>query len=616
MARVFSTNPQKNFFEDRDDRELRVQARLKAGVTLLQARNELAVLAKNFELEYPNLNRTRGAAVYTQFQQRTLEDDNWKFGVIFVTLALAVLLVACTNVAGLLLSRARARTREIAVRLALGAARSRLIRLLLTESLLLACLGGLGGSGVGYGIIAWFHSKQSIVFMTDLPIGVPFAMDKRVLLVCIALSALSALLCGLAPALQSTRTDLVNGLKSADVDMPGPKRLWGRSLLVVSQVSTSLMLLTASFLMARNFERSMLSSAGFAKDHLLISGFDPRLEQYTAAQTKQFYKLLIERVRETPGVLSATLMHSVPLGQEGIDAVAFVPEGFQMPLDRANFSSAMDSVDEAYFDTIGISVLHGRCFLASDAADTPRVAIVNEQFARHYWPNADPVGKHIRIDNAAGVPLEIVGVAPTIKYQNTRERPMDMVYVPLAQHPLSRMTLMVRSRDDPLQLIQPLKDIVRTLDANLPMFETRPYEDLYLNNAVRGPQIAVDLVGAMGAAGLVLTIAGLYGLVAYNVSRRTREIGIRMALGARPSSVLRLVMGKGLVLVGIGTIFGLIMGFGVERAMNAMLFDAGYVDLVAYLIVVPSLLAATMLAAYIPARRASHISPIEALRYE
>ena len=247
---------------------------------------------------------------------------------------------------------------------------------------------------------------------------------------------------------------------------------------------------------------------------------------------------------------------------------------------------------------------------------TPRVAIVNEQFARHYWPNADPVGKHIRIDNAAGVQLEIVGVAPTIKYQNTRERPMDMVYVPLAQHPLSRMTLMVRSRDDPLQLIQPLKDIVRTLDANLPMFETRPYEDLYLNNAVRGPQIAVDLVGAMGAAGLVLTIAGLYGLVAYNVSRRTREIGIRMALGARPSSVLRLVMGKGLVLVGIGTIFGLIMGFGVERAMNAMLFDAGYVDLVAYLIVVPSLLAATMLAAYIPARRASHISPTQALRYE
>jgi ABC-type antimicrobial peptide transport system permease subunit len=193
---------------------------------------------------------------------------------------------------------------------------------------------------------------------------------------------------------------------------------------------------------------------------------------------------------------------------------------------------------------------------------------------------------------------------------------MDFLYMPFAQHPLSRMTLMLRSTGDPLQLIPPLKDIVRALDANLPMFQTRAYEDLYLNMAVRGPQIAVQLVGAMGAAGLLLTVAGLYGLVAYNVSRRTREIGIRMALGAGQSSVMRLVMGKGLLLVGIGTMFGLMMGFGVEQAMNAMLFDAGRVDLVAYLIVVPLLFVITMLAAYVPARRASRISPTQALRYE
>ena len=616
IARVFSTNPQKNFFEDRDDRELQVKARLKAGVTLQRARSELAVLAKNFELEYPNVNRTRGAAVYTQFQQRTLEDGNWRFSVIFVTLALAVLLVACTNVAGLLLSRARARTREIAVRLALGAARFRLIRLLLAESLIFASLGGLGGIAIGYGVIAWFHSKQSILFMTDLPVGVPFEMDQHVLMVCIALSALSALLCGLAPALQSTRTDLVNGLKSADVDLPGRKRLWGRSMLVVAQVSTSLMLLTASFLMARSFQRSMLSNTDFVKDHLLISSFDPRFELYNAAQTKQFYKLLTERVRQMPGVQGATLMHSVPFGQEGIDAVAFVPEGFAMPRDRANFSSAMDTVDEEYFKTIGIPILHGRGFLASDTAESPRVAVVNEQFATHYWPNADPIGKRIRLDNAAGAPLEIIGVARTIKYQDNRERPMDMVYVPWAQHPLSRMTLMSRFSGDPLQLIPPLKDIVRTLDVNMPMLQTRSYEELYLNWAVRGPQIGVDLTRAMGTVGLVLTMAGLYGLIAYNVSRRTREIGIRIALGAGRKSVLRLMMGRGLVLVSIGTMFGLVMGFGIERAMNTMLFDTVHVDAVAYFVVVPSLLAATLLAAYIPARRAAQISPTQALRYE
>jgi putative ABC transport system permease protein len=385
---------------------------------------------------------------------------------------------------------------------------------------------------------------------------------------------------------------------------------------VVAQVSTSLMLLTASFLMARSFQRGMLSNTDFVKDHLLISSFDPRFEQYNAAQSKQFYKLFTERVRQMPGVQGATLMHFVPFGQEGIDAVAFVPEGFVMPRDRANFSSAMDTVDEEYFKTIGIPILRGRGFLASDTADSPRVAVVNDQFAKHYWPNADPMGKHIRLDNASGVRLEIVGVARTIKYQDNSERPMDMVYLPLAQHPVSRMTLMLRSSGDPLQLIPPLKDIVRALDVNMPMLQTRSYEELYLNWAVRAPKIGVDLAGAMGTVGLVLTLAGLYGLIAYNVSRRTREIGIRIALGAGRNSVLRLMMGKGLLLVGIGMIFGLLMGFGMERAMNSMLFDAGDVDLVAYLIVVPSLLAATMLAAYIPARRAAHISPTQALRYE
>ena len=616
MARVFSTDRQKNFLEDRDDRELRVTARLKPGTTPQQAQNELTVLAKNFEREYPKLNRSRGAAVHTQFQMRTRDDEgNWKFGVIFVILALSVLLVACTNVAGLLLSRARARTREIAVRLAIGAGRFRLIRMLLTESLILASLGGLGGIAIGYGVVEWFHTKQRIVMMTDLPVLLPFRMDTRVLLASLALTALSALLCGLAPALQSTRTDLVSGLKAADVDVPGRKRLWGRNVLVVAQVSTSLMLLTASFLMVRGFQHTLLGGTGFAKDHLLMTSFDPRLVQYNAAQTQQFYKLLSERVRVLPGVQSEALTQNVPFGQFDFDGVAFVPEGFQMPRDRDNFNSTMDTVDEGYFETMGIPILRGRGLLASDTAEAPRVAVVNEQFAKHYWPGEDAVGKHIRLDGPAGTPVEIIGVAQTIKYQLS-EKPMDFVYMPLAQHPIGRMVLMLRSSGDPLQLVQSVKDVVRTLDANLPMLRTRAYKDYYLNSAVKGPRIAIDLVGTMGVVGLLLAIAGLYGLVAYNVSRRTREIGIRMALGAANSDVLRLVMGKGLVLVGMGTAIGLAMGLGVERLMNSMLFDAGGVDIVAYVVVVPSLFLATMLAAYVPARRASRIAPTQALRYE
>ena len=617
MARVFSTNRQENFFEDRDDRELHVSARLKPATTLQQAQNEVAVLAKNFESEYPKLNRSRGAAIRTQFEMRTRDDDvNWKFSVIFVILSLSVLLVACTNVAGLLLSRARSRTREIAVRLAIGAGRLRIFRLLLTESLILALLGGMAGIAIGNAVIAWFHTKQNVIFMTDLPLFIPFRMDTRVLLAALALSVLSTIVCGLAPALQSTRADLVNGLKSADVDVPGRKRLWGRSVLVVAQVSMSLMLLTTAFLMIRSFQRGALEGIGFAKDHLLMTTFDPRLVQYNPVQTQQFYKQLAERVQQAPGVQSVALTQNVPLGQEGFDAVAFVPDGFQMPRDRDNFTAMSDTVDEGYFATMGIPILHGRDFLASDAADAPRVAVVNEQFAKHYWPGADAVGKHIRLDSRTGPSVEIVGVARTIKYQTTSESPTDFVYMPLSQHPVARMVLLVRSSDDPLELVQPLKDIVRTFDANLPMLQTSSYMELYLNQAVRGPRIAMDMVAAMGAVGLLLAIAGLYGLVAYNVSRRTREIGIRMTLGAASSDVLRLMMGKGLVLVGIGTAIGLAMGFAVERLMNSMVFDSGSVDVVAYLIVVPSLLLATMLAVYVPARRAAKIVPTQALRYE
>ena len=614
MAKIFSTNPQKNFFIDRDDRELIVRARLKPGMPLAQARNELAVLAQGFEREYPKLNRDRGAAVRTQFEMRTRDDDpNWKFGVIFTVLALVVLLVACTNAAGLLLSRARTRTREIAVRLALGAGRFRLIRLLLTESLVLALLGGLGGIAVGYGGL---ELMGRFTLPTELPSKIPFQMDTRVLLVSFALSVLSAVFCGLAPALQSTRADLVQGLKAADVDEPGRNRLWGRNALVVAQVAMSLMLLAASFFVYRGFQHTLREGIGFAKDRVLMARFDPRLMQYTVAQTQHFYKVLAERAREALGVERAALTQTPPLSLSSFGRIAFVPDGFRMPRDRENFTSAMDTVDEGFFETLQIPILRGRGFLVSDTAETPRVAVVNTNFAKHYWAGADAVGKRIRLDNFAGTPVEIVGVAQTLMYRDTSDRQMDFVYLPLSQNPVPKMILLLRTSGDPLQMVKPLKAIVRTLDPNMPMLETRTYEDLYRYAVVDGPGVATKLVGVLGAVGLILTIAGLYGLVSYNVSRRTREIGIRMAIGAGPRHVLQLMMRKGLVLVAVGMAIGLAMGFALEQLMNSMLFDAGGVDLTVYLVVVPAMVLATMLAAYVPARRASRIAPTVALRAE
>jgi hypothetical protein len=263
-----------------------------------------------------------------------------------------------------------------------------------------------------------------------------------------------------------------------------------------------------------------------------------------------------------------------------------------------------------------IRILRGRGFLASDREDSPRVAVVNELFANHYWPNADALGKRIRLDGRTGPPVEIVGIAQTITYRETGERPIDFAYLLFAQNPRERRVLLVRSNGDPLQMVEPLKRIVQAIAPNLPISETRSFDDLYRYHAVEGPRAAIRLVGTMGGVGLLLAIAGLYGLVAYNVSRRTREIGIRMAIGAGPVAVLRLVMGKGLLLVGLGTAIGLAMGFAVEQLMNSMLFNTGGVDFVAYLVIVPSMVLVTLFAAYVPARKASRIAPTLALRCE
>lgn len=614
MAPVFSTNPQKRFFEDRDDRGLGLRARLKAGTTLVQAQSEMALLAQSFERDYPQVSRDRSAAVRTQFEMRTRGDDiNWKMSVIFAILALAVLLVACTNVAGLLLSRARTRTREIAIRLSMGAGRSRLIRLLLTESLMLSIIGGLGGVIIGY---AGIYMMSRFQIPSELPVTVPFRMDTRMLMVSLVLAIVSAVFCGLAPALQATRANLSSALKSADVDLPGVKTLWGRNALVIAQVSMSLMLLTAAFLMARSFHDSVDGGTTFAKTPLLMARFDPRLVQYDATQTQQFYKQLTDRAREIPGVESAGLTQSPPMGLDNFGSLEFAPDGLQMPKDRESFSATMDIVNEGFFETMGITLQRGRGFLASDTADAPRVAVVNEQFARHYWPNEDAVGKRIRLDRSNGVPVEIVGVAQTLKYRNTTESPLDFIYLPLAQRPTARMVLLLRTTTDPLQWVSPLRGVVHSLDASLPISETRTYADLYRYHAVEGPGVAIRLVGTLGLVGLLLASAGLYGLMAYNVSRRTREIGIRMAIGASRRDVLKLMMAKGVVLVGIGTGLGLVMGAGIEQLMNTMLFNAGRVDIGAYLIVVPSMFLVTMLATYVPALRASRIAPTEALRYE
>ena len=617
MARIFSTTPDKDFFQDRDARDLTVRARLRPGIAIQPARNELAAITRDFAREHPQLNRDRGGMVRTQFQMRTRGDDiNWKFGVVFAVLAFTVLLVACTNAASLLLSRAGTRTREIAVRLALGAGRSRLVRMLLAESLLLAAMGGAAGVGVGY---VGIKLLQRFSIPSTIPVIVPFQMDLRILAACGVLSMLSAIAFGLAPALQSTRTDLVNGLKSGDVEMRGRKRFWTRNVLVSGQVAASLMLLTASLFMMRGFQHGLDENAEFAisaKDHVLIASFDPRLLQYDAARMERFYDQLVDRARQTPGVVSAGLTQNPPLGLEAFEPLHFVPEGATMPAGRESYNVSMDTVDEGFFAAMGIPVPRGRNFDESDTKDTPRIAIVNEAFAKRYWPEDDALGKRFHLGKRDGPLVEIVGITPTMRYGDLTEKPTPFAYLPVAQRPVPRRVLLMRSSGSPLTLVEPLKGIVKSLDPNLPVLDVKSYEAVYRFSAVDGPNVAIGIAGSMGAVALLLAIAGLYGLVSYNVSRRTKEIGIRMAIGADRADVIRMVLGKGLTLVAVGSVFGIALGFGMEQLMNSALFNHGGVDFLVYLVVVPAMFLVTTLAAYIPARRASRIEPTRALRYE
>jgi predicted permease len=615
MWNRIAVNPGANLLEARDQRAFVVKGRLKPGVTLAQAQAELAVIAKALERSYPETNRNHGVAVRTEVEARFKQAaESARLIGMLMALAAVVLLVACANIASLLLSRARVRGREVAVRLAIGAGRLRLIRQLLTESLLIALAGGAMGLVVAYGGIVFFRQLE---IPSDLPIKFFIELDGRMLLASLAISFASALLFGLVPAIQTTRADLLTALKNAGADRSRGRRLWGRNLLVVGQVAASLVLLAVATLMYRGFRHDLLASPGFRKDHLMMMRFDPTLVRYSPDQTQQFFRQLVERVRRAPGVKSAALTEAVPMDSTSVwdGAATILPEGFPFPRGTDGAHVMENTVDEGYFDTLRVPIVRGRGFRSSDKSDAPRVAVINETLASHYWPHQDPVGKRFRMDNRNGPWVEIVGVAKNGKYMFISEPPLEYVYFPLAQHPKVQMTLLAESSGDASELAAPLREVVRALDANQPIYDVRTMEELFRIRAVRTPNLITQTVAAMGLMGLVLSMVGLYGLVAYAASRRTREIGIRMAMGAHRTAVLRMVMRQGMLLALSGIAVGLVASYQAERLLNSI-FVGGGTDAVSYWLVAAALLAVTAFAAYIPARRAARVDPMLALRYE
>ncbi len=612
------TDPNARPLEDRKNRSITIKGRLKPGATLARAQSELTVIAAALERAYPDTNRNRTMAIRSELQARIAQDQPDALLIaMLTTLAAAVLFVACANIAGLLTSRAPMRAREIALRLAIGAGRARVIRQLITESLLLAVLGGLLGLVIGYAGITVF---RQIRIPTDLPVLLTFEMNRRAMLFSLGVALVSAILFGLGPAIHATRADLTSVMKASDAAGFGRRRRWGRALLVGGQVAVSVVVLVIATFMYRGFRRQVAAGPGYRTDHLLMMSFDPSLVRYTAPQAQHFFDQVVERARAIPGARSAALASSVPMSTDGQNVVTIVPEGFQFAAGKESVTLLGAMVDEHYFDTMGLSLIEGRRFRETDAADAPEVAIVNQRLAEHYWPGQDPVGKRFRMNDSAGPWVEVVGLAKDSKYVFLAEAPIEFVYLPYRQRPQASMILLVESSGDPATLVTPAREMVRSLDANLPIFNVRTMEEFYRMRTISIFNIIIGIVAAMGLMGLGLAIVGLYGLVAYAASRRTREIGIRMAIGADRPSVLRMVLRQGLLLAVGGLVVGMAASVGAGRVLAAMFPGGGGgrrgVDVAALALVGLVTLAVTLVAAYVPSRRASRVDPMSALREE
>ena len=603
----------KNPLEKREARAFSVIGRLKPGISKQRAQAEFTTAWQVLKQQYPDANRNRTIVVRSDLEERIQQDpEDTVLLAILTALAAIVLTIACANVANLILGRGRARSREMAIRLALGVSRPRLLRQLMTESLLLASMGLALGLGIAYSGIRFLQT-----FPTADQVVIAPRLDHRVFIFGLFVAAASAMLVGLAPARQSLRTDLVPGLKTTELAEAVPKQAVARNLLVMAQIALSMVLLLATGMLIDGFRKASVLDPGFRTDHVIMLSSDTSFVRYTPLQTHGFYRDLVDRVRALPGVKSAALTSAVPfkVGDQRIEAI--VPEGYQFPNGQDHVSIATAVVDETYFGAMQIAVVGGRVFTTGDKSDSRRVAIVNEEFAKRYWPNDDPIGQRIRLSDGPGARVEVVGVSKTGKYWWIGETPKPFLYLPFAQQERTRMTLLVETTNaDAAFLAGPLRNVMATLDVNVPILSVQTYSSLYHERAISVPLMIMQVVVTMGLLGLTLTLIGLYAIIVYSVARRTREIGIRMAIGADKSDVLKMVLRQGLMLSIGGIVMGGVASVAVARLLTATLAGVGTPNPATYAIVPAGLICLTMAASFFPARRASLVDPLVALRYD
>jgi predicted permease len=533
---------------------------------------------------------------------------------VLMTVVTLVLLVACANVANMLLARATNRRKEIAVRIAVGAGRWHIVRQMLTESVLLAMAGGLVGL-----LMTWWLTRlpfnsipQSLRGNVIAPDVTP---DVVVFVYTFLLSIFTGIVFGLVPALQTSKPDLVPELKDeASLMFVGRRQFTFRNLLVVTQIAVSTLLLISAGLFIRNLQNTQHAQPGFAIDNGLMMSFDLGLAKYNALRGKLFEQQLLERVRALPQVRSASLAESVPLSSGGSKSPLYI-EGEPSPETFGDDSLlSHNTVTSDYFATLGIPLLSGRDFNNADTASSPGVIIVNETLARRIAPDGNAVGKRIRMDSK-GQNLEVVGVVRDIKYDNLAEKRVFFGYRPLSQSYRSAMTLHVSTSSNPASFINPIRAEVKALDADLPLTDVKTMEE-HMRLPLAPAKLLAAVSSSFGFVALLLAAMGLYGVMAYVVGSRTREMGIRIALGAQTSGILRLVIGQGFRLAFTGIALGLITAFALTRVLESVLYGVAPTDVVTFFGVVLLLTAVALLACFVPARRATKVDPLVALRYE
>jgi predicted permease len=601
--------PGRDLIENRGNNWLNVVARLAPGVTMEQARQHLDAFILQMRQEFPdeydesgiNLVPQKQAGIHPMFRSAQVS-----MSAVIMLVVGFLLLIACINVANLFLARAGERRKEMAIRLSIGASRTRVITQLLTESVMFSLIAGAAGLLLAYWAVGF---TNTIRLPIDYQGDVGLSLDRTVLLFTLGLAVFTGVLFGLAPALQASRPEMVSALKGEMTQEPGSKnRLI--STLVVAQMALSILLLISSGLFLRGLQAATTVDKGFEEQNLLLASVDPGLQGYDRERAETFYRELEVALATLPGVQHVGFARLVPLSLNSSDRGVSIP-GYEAAPNEG-MSIPYNVVTPGYFAAMGIPVLAGRPFSEVDGGDGTPTIVVNQRFADRFWPGENAVGKTVQ---TAGEQREVIGVVKTGKYRSLGEEPQDFMYLAQAQVWNFPMTIHIRTLGDPEALASLVRREVARLDPSMPVADLRTMNN-QLGIALFPARLGGITLGLFGILGMVLAAVGIYSVMAYAVSQRTREIGIRVALGADWGQVVRMVLGRGMGLVGVGTVLGLAAAFAASRLMANLLYGVSAVDPATFLGVPSLLCAVAALAAFLPARRAASVDPMIALRAE